>query len=285
MTNNTHLSQKHYFRLLTAVSFWLLSSLLHLKFSLFLVEPLDTGFGTITLKDYAPQAGYLLLMLFALYLIWYSIKGSYGNRGLIVWLIWLLLTGIINRYLLATPIENIHFVQYGILSSLLLWGLNTGGNTHRLLIPRVLFWSTLAGIIDEVLQYFWITASYSDYMDFNDFLLNMMGAIAGILFYTGFAPLQTITLKTGTISLRQIITSFEAKTVFLLCLIVSLFYSLGMFQWTDMERKPGSFGSWQPNFAQGEFYVLSPSEGGLLLLVLFAGFILFNSLLHPRVQN
>ncbi|MCU7837315.1 MAG: VanZ family protein [gamma proteobacterium symbiont of Taylorina sp.] len=264
-------------RLLFSFTFWLISSLSHLQFSLFLVNPIQTSWGTITLKHYAPQAGYLLIVLFFLYLFWYGFRGAYLYCGLLLWLGWALIIAVINLYLLATPIENIHFVQYGLLSSLLLWSLNTTQNPTVWLIPKVLFWTTLAGITDEILQYIWITASYSDYMDFNDFLLNMMGSIGGILFYSGFNA-----LKTEKLSLFKTLRSLEAGVIYLISILLAIYYTLNKQLILLLERKPDTFGSWQPNFSQGYFYVLTPLEGIVLLIFLSLGFILLKSQCNQR---
>jgi len=278
------LNKTQVFRLLFSFSFWLFTSLSHLQFSLFLVNPITTRWGSITLKHYAPQAGYCLTGLFVLYLIWYTIKGAYRYGGLLLWLGWSFIIIIINLYLLATPIENIHFVQYGILSALILWSLNNTPMPGQWLIPKVLFWTTLAGITDEILQYTWITASYSDYMDFNDFLLNMMGSIGGILFYNGFQV-----LKTSPLSLFETLRSLEAKVTYLISILsaifFTLFYSSKQSAILLLERKANIFGSWQPNFSQGQFYVLTPLEGILLLLLLSLSFLLLNSKLASQYND
>jgi len=53
-------------------------------------------------------------------------------------------------------------------------------------VGPVLLAVTLLGIADEALQYAWITISYSNYLDFNDLLLNLLGGIAGLLLHYGF---------------------------------------------------------------------------------------------------
>jgi len=259
------------FGLLFSFAFWLLTSLSHLQFSLFLVNPITTRWGSITLKHFAPQMGYCLITLFIIYLIWYAINGVCRYGRLLLWLLWSFIIVLINLYLLATPIENIHFLQYGILSALILWSLDCNNNSAQYLIPRVLFWITLAGIIDEILQYTWITASYSDYMDFNDFLLNMMGAIGGILFYNGFQA-----LKTTQFSLSETLRSLEAKVIYIISIVLTAIYTFDRQTILLLERKPNTFGSWQPNFSQGQFYVLTPLEGISLLLLLSFGFVLLN---------
>jgi hypothetical protein len=263
LISNTHFYLKYFIRLLPALSFWLLSSLYHLKFSLFLVNPLETTWGVIKLKNYAPQTGYFLLILFAFYLTWYSYRGVYAKKGLLYWFIWILLVFLINQFLLATPIENIHFIQYALLSSLLLWCFNTAEINTDYLLPKVLFWTTFAGILDEISQYLWITASYSHYIDFNDFLLNMMGAIAGLLFYTGFRP-----VKTAKLSMLKILKSLETGLSFTLILLLVTILALEPGPGLELERKSGMLGSWQPAFNGGNYYVLTPIEGSFLLLLI-----------------
>lgn len=277
-------------RLLPAFSFWLFTSLFHLKFSLFLVNPLETIWGTVKLKHYAPQAGYFLLFCMLCYLIWYFFNGR-NRQNFYIWIIWLASIVVINRFLLATSIENIHFVQYAIITLLLIWGLERRHLDTSHLIPRVLFWITFAGIVDELMQYFWITASYSKYIDFNDFLLNLMGGIAGILIYTGYK-----TLPVSTFSIKKTLSSWEFRAFAVFLLLIGVFYHLGRIKFSAphsiaagsfdrtsnhmtvfFERAPNILGNWQNAFNGGEYYVLSPLEGILLLLLTGIAFSIFTA--------
>ncbi|MFK5986690.1 MAG: VanZ family protein [Pseudomonadota bacterium] len=293
-------------RLLAAFSFWLLSSLLHLKFSLFLVQPLATFWGTIKLKNYAPYFAYLLIFLLLIFLLWLFFKAStkpaFQRIIIYLWIFLLAIISLINLYLLATPLENIHFVQYAIIAILFIWAIrpayNNDFNSELAIIAKTLFWVTLAGIVDEFMQYLWITASYSKHLDFNDFLLNLMGTIAGLLSYYSFklisyaeSPVFSPDKKySGYFS--PIIWSFwEVRfSIILVSIFISFFYfdymqlttnelikegGIGIFNQhlsLFFERSPKLLGSWNNAFNGGRYYILSPLEGSLILLLVAFGF-------------
>ncbi len=285
------------FLLLPAFSFWLLSSLYHLKFSLFLVRPIETTRGIIKLKDYAPQAGYVLLFFLCLYLLWIFFS-SRQRPVFYLWILWLIGITLINVYLLATPLENIHFVQYAIISILLLWAFSKFQDGHTGLIAKTLFWTTFAGIIDELMQYLWITTSYSQHIDFNDFLFNLMGAVAGILFYISVKPLTTS--KFSFERLKSLFTSVEIHLTSLLSLFFMIFYYFDYIQLSTQhnvakggfsqynqhialffERTPNLLGNWNDAFNGGEYYILAPLEGTLLILLTA---IVFNVLIAKTLH-
>lgn len=232
-------------RLLPAFSFWLLSSLLHLKFSLFLVQPIEIGGRLIKLKNYAPEVAYVFIFLLVIFLFWHFFTQYLNKKNqqiiFYLWLVWIVMVLFINHYLLATALENIHFVQYAIIALLFLWAIKPAQpldlDNLLLLIAKTLFWVTLAGIIDEFMQYLWITASYSKHLDFNDFVLNLMGAIAGVLIYLSF---KLVNLSDKFIvtkinvgiknNLVQLLHSWEMRLIILLTLF---FCFLGYFDYVQ----------------------------------------------------
>jgi hypothetical protein len=86
-----------------------------------------------------------------------------------------------QRWMLVANIEIIHFPQFGLIAGLLL----AGGLAAE---PAWLL-ATAAGILDETYQQFVIYADRSDtYLDFNDMILNAIGAAWVVVV---FAPLAT----------------------------------------------------------------------------------------------
>jgi hypothetical protein len=282
--------------LFTTFCFWLITSLLHLKFSLFLVQPLTTPWGIIKLKHYAPQAGYLVIFIMSLFLLWqlYKIITNKEKRSfliLLLWIYWFILVFLINKYLLATPLENIHFIQYGIISLLFIIAINTSKIPKEILIAKTLFWVSMAGIIDEIMQYTWITASYSQHLDFNDFILNLMGAIAGILFYLSLKHSAKLDVSKKVFNWKRLYHSWEIRLTIILFLS---FLSLSFFDYIQLEtttlikeggfgqfnqhisfyfeRAPELLGSWNNAFNGGKYYILSPIEGTLAFILIVASF-------------
>lgn len=79
-------------------------------------------------------------------------------------------------FLFVSSIEAIHFIQYAILSLLLMILFKD--------LYLSFFISMLLGLLDEIYQYFVLYAGQPDvYLDYNDMLLNNHGAIMGIIIY------------------------------------------------------------------------------------------------------
>ena len=101
--------------------------------------------------------------------------------------------------LLVHNVEIIHFVQYASFG-FVIYPLFRNAN-------KTLFWCTLAGAIDEANQYLILAPQNTDYYDFNDVILNQLGAGMGlvILFALGFYNAQRA--KTKWYQSAEIITS------------------------------------------------------------------------------
>lgn len=76
-------------------------------------------------------------------------------------------------YLMIVNIEMIHFIQYAIFA-LIAYPLIS----HY---PQLLIFTVFAGAFDEAYQYFYLSPERTNYYDFNDVILNTIGAGTGIL--------------------------------------------------------------------------------------------------------
>lgn len=74
--------------------------------------------------------------------------------------------------LIIHNIEIIHFAQYAGMAILLFPLVKT--------ISGTIFWSTILGTIDEAYQYFYLSPERTDYFDFNDIILDLLGAAIGL---------------------------------------------------------------------------------------------------------
>lgn len=99
---------------------------------------------------------------------------SINIRILILWVSMSLLIFAVDRLLVVTNIERIHYPQYAILALLLRMALADDF--------LVAFLATLAGMLDEFMQFVW-NPQYTKYVDFNDFVLNALGAVAGVTLF------------------------------------------------------------------------------------------------------
>lgn len=101
-----------------------------------------------------------------------------GKRNLLIPAAAIMFFPIPFMYILffVSSIEVIHFIQYAILSLLLMSIFKD--------FSLSFFVSMLLGILDEIYQYFVLYAGQPDvYLDYNDMVLNNHGAIMGIIIY------------------------------------------------------------------------------------------------------
>jgi len=275
------------------LGYWLGASLLHLEFSKIIVSPVSTPLGTFTPANLSSPLAWILLILCAFFVFFRAVRGKAVFRTLVYWCLWGVTLYGVNRILIFSPNEYAHYPQYALLALLLVcWR-----DPHRDKWPigNLIFWGTALGIIDEVIQYLFVCPSYGDYLDFNDFLLNELGIVAGLLLLYGF-KVQRPTIKPllpiyKTRAFKTIIISF----LIVLGLILTDRLKIappqnippgGIFTVHDrtslyLERKPGITGAWN-HFGDGRaYYVLSPAAG---LSLLFALGLLFSSF-DPRVLN
>ncbi len=200
------------------------------------------------------------------------------------WFLWGASAVLVDRFLTYSVNEYAHYPQYGLLAWMLAHALDPG--RRRWPVARVIAWTTLAGMADELLQYLWITRSYSHYLDFNDFLVNLLAAAAGTMAYYGFAPSPPAAPP------RPKPTRLE----WAVCAVVAAAVGTGLAsgrlvgdpgadevslrqpihqspdgRWRlALQDGPGYWGSWQPGKRRAQFHVLRP-EMGLSLMLLAGG--------------
>ena len=176
---------------LLIIAYWVASVLGHLEVSLWLVQRRESELlGTYKLADFLPHAGVLLL---AAVLVWQARRawdGSSRAVTLAAWAAWLAAVIAADRFLIYSFPEYLHYPQYALLAFLIARFHDPDRTAFA--IGPVLLAVTVLGIADETLQYTWITISYSNYLDFNDFLLNLLGGAGGLLLYYGFAPASAV---------------------------------------------------------------------------------------------
>ena len=264
---------------LITATYFATSCLMHLQFSLWLVSPRETPWGQHALSELVPAAavlGGLLLGALVLRQIRRSPKPLLLGSA---WLLWAAAVAAIDRWLTFSANEYFHYPQYALLAWLIARTLDP---TRSRWIPgRVLFWTTLLGAVDELLQYLWITASYSNYYDFNDVLTNLVAAVAGVLLFYG------ATARPPSAGDDRRWPRLEAGVVVVVALLVGAGAASERLQmvprdpiepggvawqsngrWTlYLQRSADQYGSWQSGPRRGVHYVLRPSESLLALAI------------------
>lgn len=200
------------------------------------------------------------------------------------WGFWLLAVVLVDRYLTFSANEYAHYPQYALLA----WLLARMFDPYRQIgaVGRVLFWATLLGAVDEFLQYVWITRSYSNYLDFNDFLVNLLAAAAGVMLYYGLSPRQqlnprrarlewavagliAVSVAVGVASNKVVVTPAQTPST-----SAVIQYANGSPQFW-LQQGPTHYGGHFPGKRHPTFFVLPPWAGLLLMGLVFAVFSTF----------
>ena len=264
---------------LLAGAYWMATSLLHLELSKLIVSSVSTPFGNFRPSDYSSVSGWVGLTALVLIVFLRARRGQHHLRTSIYWLFLLAVIFAANRLLLFSPNEYVHYPQYAIL--VILMCLSIDPDRTRWPFVRILFWGTFMGIIDEVNQYLFVCPSYGDYLDFNDFFLNQLGVVTGLLLVYGFHAPENQDRPT-----LPLFKSVEVKLVAVCFVILILLHAAGRLYVTPpkevppggialvngkkaiyIEKKPGIMGNWNKVSKENEYYVLAPA-GGLFLLLM-----------------
>ena len=271
---------------LLTLTYYLTVCLAHLQFSLWLVRQRDTWLGRMAFAELMPVVA-MVLGLVLLGAVALQLRRS-PRPGLTVvfWLLWLIAVALLDRFLTFSINEYAHYPQYAILAWLVARALDP--QRQRWVVGQVLFWTTLMGMGDELLQYLWITTSYSDYLDFNDFLTNLVAAAAGMLLYYGAANPPSGKLEPGNRWVAWTVASaltlgvaIGLQTGDLAATPTEKIPPGGLVQLADgthrlyLQRAPDFYGSTQKGPRHGQYHVLAPLPGLLIMLgvgVVFAGF-------------
>jgi hypothetical protein len=263
---------------IAALTYYVICCLMHLRFSIWLVRQRVTQSGQMAYSDFVPglaiAAGIGLIL-------WIAFRLHHSQRPrltLAYWLLWLAAAGLIDQYLTFSINEYAHYPQYALLALLLARAMDP--LRERWLVGSVLFWTTLAGAGDELSQYLWITTSYSEYLDFNDFLSNLVAAAAGLLLYYGPAAAPP-----KSTACRKPVAELVVTGAIMLALLVGfqtgrLGYSRaekvppgGIVQLADgshklyLQRGPDFYGSWPTGPRHGRYHVMQPASALLIMLL------------------
>ncbi len=216
----------------------------------------------------------LAIGLIALFSLFSSLKQpkEKWKSILVLWGIGLGMAIFANKILICTNIERIHFFQYAILAIIL-----------RCILKddfAALWITAYAGILDETINYIW-HPQFTKYLDFNDFILNFIGAFLGIVFFSTFYNAHS----------PSHFSSKPRKFVYLTAIILFVGFFLGIFtkhlipyhpplnkflvfqkiqgKYTFILSfiKPNSF--WTITSYGRKYHILSPFEGTVVLAGLF----------------
>jgi hypothetical protein len=272
-----------------ALSYYLVCCLMHLRFSLWLVRHRETLFGGQSYAELVP-AVVVASMVGLVFWLARSLRISPQPwRTGAFWLLWLAVATLVHLRLIFSMNEYAHYPQYAMLAFLLARAMDP--RRQRWYLGRVLFWTTLMGMGDELLQYLWITASYCDYLDFNDFYINLVAAAGGLLLYYGPATRPASSLACPKPVLEWLVTAAIAVSVlaglqsgYVLASTVDKIPPGGIVQLADgsrrlyLQRGPDFYGSWQDRQRQGRYFVMPPLTALFLMALTGLAFASYRNL-------
>jgi hypothetical protein len=255
------LAEKKALNILILVVYYLLVVLPHEQVGLLTVKI----FGSLSRDNY----NMLITGLSSLGLIAYLIlflKNTKQNKGQsFLWfflLINIALAVLCFKVLFVINIEAIHFVQYAVFAMLCFPLFKNYWLT--------IYWSMIAGALDEAWQYFYLAPESTGYFDFNDIVINMIGAGFGLILIRSFAPMvQSIKQKSKSLQITVIgflflgtgiIASFKFH-------IISLFQDESSIVPLYLKKPEGFWSEVPPKVI---YHIMMPAEGLLIIFLLLA---------------
>ncbi len=170
--------------------------------------------------------------------------------------------------LFVLNVEAVHFVQYAVFAIICFQLTNS--------YFRTMFWSMLAGAVDELYQYVYLAPERTLYYDFNDVLINGVGAGIGLII------IRTVISQSHHIKWNTVFRSIECKVFVGIILFIIIGFITGHISYGPNEQasfcfmKKSDIGFWRLVYPKGsmKFHVVKPMEGfffAIGLLVLYSG--------------
>jgi len=219
--------------------------------------------------------------------IWFLVRIRHHER---MWIagaylaLTVILSAVFFRTLLCMNIEIVHFPQYAILAVMLFALTGSFGQT--------IIWTTLAGLMDEGYQFFYLHAHWGTYLDFNDVILNTLGAGLGLVMLYGAGVCAQLS-RTKSPPLRpRLLTSPAGVAIGMLVVACAGMYAAGLLRllpsadinpWTIVLRRGGpltrfwTFTDWGKTYHE-----VQPAEWVVITIVLIAVYALLDRVSPPE---
>jgi len=259
----TWLNQRIGHNLIILISYFLLVVLPHEQVGLLTVKI----FGGLDRSTYNLIISILSITILGIGIVYFfKLMKKHSNQKLI----WFYLISTITfavlcfKILFVVNIEFIHFIQYALFA-LLCFPL-TLNYTHTLI------WSTLAGAIDEAYQYFYLAPQRTNYYDFNDVIINLVGVAFGLIIIKILNP------KYVTSTWRHFLKSPLPYFLLVLMVLISIAFAtniLGLYpsdtqaQYLLVKEMPTPNQFWSTVHPNITYHIVMPFEGILIILALF----------------
>ncbi len=281
---------ERFFGWIALVSWYFVITGLHIKMTRLITSPFAFPSGSTTISHHTGRLMAGLAAALGIWLVAGAASGKISRRLAAAWTCWAAATAAICFLLVCTFNELAHIPQYAILAVLLARCTDPDAQGRQL--TRMLFWTAVLGLGDELNQYFFLRSPYSIYFDWNDTVLNVLGAAAGLLLRYGDVCLKTSAGQRSGFLSGSIGRTGRPEIIFAVAgtACAAALWLAGMLHFTTtqnippggllrqadrtvlfLERKPGIAGSWRPRAAGGRYYVLSTGAALIALPLLLAG--------------
>lgn len=195
-----------------------------------------------------------------------EIRQSPHRKMFVAFLIYLsFLVFLCFAVLFVINIEVVHIPQYALFAILFF---PLSGNFRVCLIATI-----IAGSFDELYQYLVLAPEKSNYFDFNDVIIDMVGGMIGI----------TILAINGIGSKKRYIGKWALSTILWVAIfvVIILAFATGLIEfyttpdsnaWFGLIKEPAE-GFWHyPPGPPAKFHILRPLEGVIILIILWKSF-------------
>lgn len=200
-----------------------------------------------------------------LYMVYKNLNKSFSKLVVGYLVLNMVLAVACFKVLFVLNVEAIHFLQYSIFAILCFSYVKNYSLT--------LAYTTIAGAIDEAYQFYYLAPERTEYYDFNDVIINLIGGVFGLIL------VRSLNLPTYKYTFREFIKSGHFKILLgVLACIVALFASGLLVKNYDAQNLHAKFwlirtsveGFWQdrPQF-NFRYHIVQPWEGiGIVALLL-----------------
>jgi len=225
------------------------------------------------------EVSILIALIFGVWMIIRIRNGEHRHRQIALWVFTAALAVVSYKTLIVVNVETIHYLQYALLTLPVFALVTRYGET--------VFWVTLLGALDEAYQYFVLYPHRKEfYFDFNDIVLNQVGAGIGVAFIYTLLDVKANPFTFNSPLRRKWYRSPAFLVTAIIALGVSTLYVTGLLKFYPgaeasgalivLSRIPAQAGFWIEPAVGKTFHILSPLEGVISAAVLLACYSLLD---------
>jgi hypothetical protein len=281
------LSERKLFTVILACTYLAVVILLHRDVSA-IFDWLSEKLSFKVYNDLIFLVSLMVMVVCGVFILMRIVKGERRCLKTIYWIFTAFLVVISYKMLVVFNVENIHFPQYAVLTLPIFALFKHFGAT--------VFWVTLSGAFDEGYQYFVLYRNNNIvYLDFNDIVLNLIGAGIGVALIYTLSDLKSESLAFHANSSRK----WNKSIIFTItaCILfggVSL-YAAGTLRFYPeanapntlivLSRIPAPTQFWTIPTHGKPFHIFHPVEGMFVSAILIACYSLMDYSLRSRKKN